>query len=381
MIDGLLEDLETLVTCESPSSDRDAVARSAEVVAELGRRRLGASPERVVYDGRTHLRWRFGRGDRVLMLGHHDTVWPVGSLREHPWEVADGIARGPGCFDMKAGLVQMFHALARVENLDGVTILVTGDEELGAPTSRSMIEDAARRAGVALVLEASADGGALKVARKGVSLYELVVHGRAAHAGLEPHLGVNASTALAHLVLALAELDGGPDGSTVTPTVLTSGTTANTVPAHGSVRVDVRSVTRLDQDRLDRTIRGLASALPEGRLEVLGGPSHPPLEAASSAELFRRAQAIAERLDVGPLAGATVGGASDGNLAAGAGALTLDGLGAVGGGAHAPGEHVVVEEMPGRTLLLAELVRDILGQPAPDRSTPQDRFVVERTHP
>ena len=152
----MLADLEELVRCESFSADHAAVARSAEVVGALGARLLGAEPETIVIDGVTHLRWAFGT-PRVLLMGHHDTVWPMGSLRTHPWSVADGIARGPGVLDMKAGLVQMFHALALLPSPDGVCVLVNGDEEVGSVTSRPLIEETARDCEAAFVLEASAD--------------------------------------------------------------------------------------------------------------------------------------------------------------------------------------------------------------------------------
>lgn len=185
----MLADLEELVLCESYSADHAAVARSAEVVGALGARLLGAAPERIVIGGVSHLRWVFGT-PRVLLVGHHDTVWPMGSLREHPWSVTGGKARGPGVLDMKAGLVQMFHALASLPSPEGVCILVNGDEEVGSTTSRQLIEDSARGCAATFVLEASADeAGALKTARKGTSRYEVVVHGRAAHAGQEPEKG------------------------------------------------------------------------------------------------------------------------------------------------------------------------------------------------
>ncbi|MFJ2585284.1 M20/M25/M40 family metallo-hydrolase [Streptomyces sp. NPDC087538] len=165
---GLLADSEELVRTESPSEDLAAVADCARVVAGIGTRLTGAAPEWVDGSGRPALRWRFGSGDRVLLLGHFDTVWPVGSLARHPFEVAGGRLTGPGCFDMKAGVAQLFHALSVLDDLDGVSVLLTGDEEIGAPTSRSLIEDEARRTGAVLVLEAS-EGGALKTARKGMS--------------------------------------------------------------------------------------------------------------------------------------------------------------------------------------------------------------------
>jgi glutamate carboxypeptidase len=363
---AMLEDLAELVTCESPSSDLAAVAQSAKVVAMVGERRLGVAPEVLVLEGRTHLRWRFGTGDRVLLLGHHDTVWPLGSLAEHPWRVVDGIAYGPGCFDMLAGLVQLFHAVAALDDPSGVAILVTGDEELGAPSSRGLVEDEARRAGIALVLEASADDGALKTARSGVSQYDVQVRGRASHAGLEPHAGVNASVELAHVVLALAALDEGPGRSTVTPTQAVSGTSANTVPALATLAVDVRSPNAADQERIDEQVRVLRPTLPGASLEVVRRTSHPPLEPQASSALFDLARQVATDHGLPPLTGVGVGGASDGNIAAGAGALTLDGLGAVGGNAHAPGEHVVVSAMPERSLLLRGMVdRILLGWSAP----------------
>ncbi|MEV7969419.1 M20/M25/M40 family metallo-hydrolase [Sphaerisporangium sp. NPDC088356] len=354
----MLQDLEELVVCESFSADHQAVARSAGVVADQGSRRLGARPETIVIDGVSHLRWTFGT-PRVLLVGHHDTVWPIGTLREHPWSLVDGIARGPGVFDMKAGLVQAFHALAALPSPEGVCLLVTGDEELGSPSSRALVEDSARGCAAAFVLEAAADGGALKTARKGISTYRLTAHGKAAHAGLEPWAGANAAIELAHQILALGAMGDG--ATTVTPTVLSGGTTINTVPELAAVSVDVRVPTVGEQKRVDELVRALTPRLAGTRLEVSGGPNRPPLEEASSAGLFELAQRIAEDLGMPPLRGAAVGGASDGNLTAGAGCPTLDGLGAVGGGAHAAHEHTLVSQMPSRTKLLAGLVEAVLG--------------------
>jgi glutamate carboxypeptidase len=360
----LLQDLRALVECESPSSDLAAVARSADLVARIGTARLGVEPEYVVLDGRTHLRWRFGDGPtRVLVLGHHDTVWPIGSLLTHPWSNENGVVRGPGCFDMKAGLVMAFHALAGLAERDGVTLLVTGDEEIGSPSSRELIEEEAAGASAALVLEASADGGALKTERKGVSLYDVRVVGRAAHAGLEPERGVNAALELAHQLLVVSSLGNRDGGTTVTPTVAQAGTTTNTVPATGSFAVDVRARTAVEQDRVHAAMLALRTVVPGAALEISGGPNRPPLEAAASAELFDRATALAQQLGVPAPTRAAVGGASDGNFTAGVGTPTLDGLGAVGGGAHADDEHVLVRELPGRTALLAALVSDLLAEP------------------
>lgn len=366
-VETMVDELGKLVRCESPSADLDAVARSAKAVADLGERLTGATPEFIVLSGRTHLRWRFGNPGRVLLIGHHDTVWPIGSLREHPFRVADGKAYGPGCFDMKAGLVQMFHALAACPSLDGVTVLVTGDEEVGSPSARPLIEDEARKAAAALVLEGSADGGALKTARRGAAFYEIRIEGRAAHAGLEPWTGANATVEAAHQVLALAALDRGPHGVTVTPTLMSAGTAANTVAAAASLMVDVRAGTIEEQRATDAAIRALTPRTPGTNVQVDRRANHTPLEESASKDLFVLAERVAADLGLAPLAAAHVGGASDGNIAAGAGTPTLDGLGAVGGNAHAAGEHVMVDAMPERAQLLRGLV-DALVSGSYDRT-------------
>ncbi|TDV57423.1 M20 family metallopeptidase [Actinophytocola oryzae] len=354
MLAELLADTEELVRCESPSSDPEALARSADVVARVGERRLGVAPERLGI----HLRWRLGDGSGVLLLGHHDTVWPLGTLDTHPYTVDGGVMRGPGCFDMKVGLAMAFHAAA---GRSGVTVLVTGDEEIGSPGSRELIEEEARKAGAALVLEASADGGALKTERKGVSNYEVVVTGRAAHAGLEPERGHNATIELAHQILAIAALADPSRGTTVTPTLLSSGTSVNTVPARGSVAVDVRVLDEAEQTRVDVAMRALRPVVPGTTLELRGGPNRPPLQASASEALFARAAALSKELGLPDLRGVAVGGASDGNFTAGVGTPTLDGLGAIGGGAHADDEHVLVDALPDRARLLAALVEDLLA--------------------
>ncbi|MEW1581902.1 M20 family metallopeptidase [Streptomyces microflavus] len=372
----MLADLEALVRCESYSADHAALARSAEAVGALGTRLLGAAPESIVIDGVTHLRWVFGT-PRVLLVGHHDTVWPTGSLEARPWSVTAGIARGPGVLDMKAGLVQMFHALASLRTLDGVCVLVNGDEEIGSPTSRELIEEAARGSVAAFVLEASGDrDGALKTARKGSARYEVTVHGRAAHAGLDPEKGVNAAVEAAHQVLAIAGIGaavaggagdsgvagdsgatgGGAGTSTVTPTLLSAGSTPNTVPARARIAVDVRVPTSAAQDHIDTLLRGLTPRTPGARLEIRGIGGRPPMEPGASAELFALASRIARELGQGPLRGIAVGGVSDGNCTAAVGCPTLDGLGAVGAGAHADDEYVEVASMIPRSRLLAELV-------------------------
>jgi glutamate carboxypeptidase len=359
----MLADLETLVTCESPSADVAAVARSAEVVAKLGAERLGSEPEYLVVDGCTHLRWRLGDGPRrVLVLAHHDTVWPIGSLATHPFRNENGVLRGPGSFDMKAGLVMALHAISATPSAS-VTLLVTGDEELGSTSSRALIEAEAADCTAALVLEASADAGALKLERKGVSMYEVRITGRAAHAGLEPELGINASVEAAHQVLAVSNLGDANKGTTVTPSALTSGTTRNTVPAAATFFVDARAWDVEEQLRVDKAMQALRPVLPGSSLEVLGGPNRPPLERKLSGDLYVRASRLAATLGLPPLRSVAVGGGSDGNFTAGIGTPTLDGLGAVGGGAHAEDEHVLVDELAPRTALLAALIADLLDMP------------------
>ncbi|MFJ8961644.1 M20 family metallopeptidase [Lentzea sp. NPDC102401] len=352
---NLIDDIERLVSCESPSTDLAAVARSAEVTAAVGAALLGSQPERIVLDGRTHLRWRLGSGPRrVLLLGHHDTVWPIGTLERIPFSVRDGVLRGPGCFDMKTGVAMIFHAVAALGSPDGVTVLITGDEEIGSPTSRGLIETEAVEHAAVLVCEGSADGGALKTERKGTSMYEVTLHGRASHAGLEPERGVNATIEAAHQILAVSQLADSVAGTTVVPTVLSSGTTTNTVPAQGRFMVDVRVRNLEEQRRVDEDMKALRPALDGAKVEVSGGPNRPPLELSASSALFERASALLPGITQ-----AAVGGASDGNFTAGVGVPTLDGLGAVGGGAHAESEHVLVSELVPRTQLLAALVKEL----------------------
>ncbi|HTX62246.1 MAG TPA: M20 family metallopeptidase [Acidimicrobiales bacterium] len=360
---AMLEELEALVRCESPSADRSAVRRCADLLSELAAPYVRAAPDSLVVDGVTHLRWQLGdpaAEGRVLLVGHLDTVWPIGSLDSHPFSVHEGRATGPGCFDMKAGLVQMLHALGALDPGSPVTVLVTGDEETGSATSRALIEESARNASAALVCEPSA-AGALKSARKGVSLYEIAITGRAAHAGLEPEKGVNAAVELAHQVLAVAQFGDATEGTTVTPTLVSAGVTTNTVPHRGTIAVDVRVTSVPEQERVDRVIRGIAPQLRGATIEVHGGANRPPLPTSASVELVRLAQRVAGELGLVPPDHVAVGGGSDGNFTAGVGTPTLDGLGAVGGGAHADDEHVLVEDMGERAALLAGLVRALVN--------------------
>lgn len=356
---AMVDDLAALVSVESPSEDVDACRAVVDEVARLGERLLGRAGEVIEVDGRPHLRWRFGGEGRVLVVGHLDTVWPLGTLARKPFLLDGDVATGPGCFDMKAGVVQALHALATLEDLDGIEVLLTTDEEVGSLTSRRLVEEAARRASATLVCEPAGDGGALKVGRKGTGTFTLVVSGRSAHAGLEPEKGANALVEAAHLVLALGPIARPEVGTTVTPTVAAAGTVTNAVPSQARVEVDVRAWHPEEADRVDEAVRALIPTVPGCSIEVHGGFTRPPLPETSSVRLFALAQAIAADLGLPAFDGVSVGGGSDGNLSAAVGCPTLDGLGPLGGGAHAESEHVVLQAMPERAALLAELITAI----------------------
>ncbi|WP_236685715.1 M20 family metallopeptidase [Demequina oxidasica] len=370
----MLSDVERIIKFESPSNDHEAIRCSAALVAEtlgapLAQAGIDTAVDSIVIDGVTHLRWRIGSGPRrVLLLGHHDTVWPHGTLESMPFSVQDDVLRGPGCFDMAIGLVQAAHATALLAELngadavDGVTILVTGDEEVGSQTSRALLEDEARGCNAVFVLEASGPGGTLKTERKGTSMYTVHANGRASHAGLDPESGINAGVELSHQIPAIAALANAEQGTTVTPTSGRIGTTTNTVPAQASVDVDVRARTAAELERVDAQICELAPALAGATITVTGGINRPPLELASAKGLFARAARLAPDAGITDLRDVAVGGASDGNFTAGIGVPTLDGLGGVGGGAHADSEHVELSHVPHRTALLALLIEDVLGQ-------------------
>lgn len=364
----MVADTEALCAIESPSEDLAATARCVDLAAEMGARLIGRRPERIVDHGRAALLWPATPGG-VLLLGHLDTVWPAGTLDRWPVSVLDGRLSGPGVFDMKAGVVQGMYALAALGQFGSsparptAGMLLTTDEELGSPYSRPLIERVAAGHSAVFVLEASA-AGALKVGRKGVSRYRLTLHGRAAHAGLEPERGVNALVELAHQVTALTGLADPAAGTTVTPTVASAGTTTNTVPARAEVQVDVRAATRGEQDRVDAAIHGLRPALPGARLEWDGGLNRPPMEPGQAAGLMTLARRVAAGLGLAAPEGVSVGGASDGNFTAGIGVPTLDGLGAVGDHAHAEGEFALVAAMPERAALVAGLVAAVAVDPS-----------------
>jgi glutamate carboxypeptidase len=354
--------LDQLVMAETPTNDLALMDSGLRIAAAMITTSLGVAPEVLRVDGRGHLRVR-GDDDGVLVLCHLDTVWPAGTTARWPFTVTDGRATGPGAFDMKAGLVQGLFALRGFDRLEAITLLVTTDEETGSPTSRALIEDEARRARAVLVLEPGL-GGQVKVARKGVSMYHLAVTGRAAHAGLEPERGINALVELAAQVPVIASFGDATLGTSSTPTLAQAGSTINTVPASAHLDIDVRAWTLDEQARVDRAMHSLAPSLPGAVLDVTGGVNRPPLEDRRSFALVKLAQESAEAVGIPWTGTARVGGASDGNFTGALGVPTLDGLGAVGAGAHAEGEYVDVTAMPGRAAMLRALIERIVALPS-----------------
>ena len=355
----MIDLLGRLVGIESPSDDAAALERLASELETLFGQ-FGAI-ERVG----THRRLSVDGGEaHAVALCHYDTVWPLGTLRRIPFSVdADGIARGPGCFDMKGGIVVLYFALqaVRAQGLKPrhrLEVLFTSDEEVGSPSSRALIEESARDAALAYVLESPLPGGTLKTARKGTGDYFVKITGRAAHAGVEPQKGISAVSELAHQIVALHELNDFSVGTTVNVGVVHGGTRPNVVAAEAEAEVDVRVQTLAEADRIDAAIRGLQPKLPGAQLQIDGGLNRPPMERSPAmAALFEKARANAAAMGVELREGST-GGGSDGNFTAAMGIPTLDGLGPEGEGAHAAHEHVITESFPRRAALLAGLLID-----------------------
>ena len=358
-LDAMLADLEALVSCESPSRDIERLQTHAQLLSGLMERMLGSAPTLIDSPVGPHIHWRGGNDPKVLILGHHDTVHPAGTLSRLPFAVRDGIATGPGVFDMKAGIVQAIYAVASLEDSSHVEILLSADEEIGSHASRALIEERAIACGSVLVLEPSADGGALKIGRKGTGTITLSIEGRASHAGLEPEKGINSLVELATLIPQIVAIADESMGTTVTPTLASAGTADNVVPALTTCAVDVRVAVPQEKPRVEAAFAALRLQHPEARLVVSGQIGRPPMHESAAAGLFPIAVAVANRIGINSLQGVVVGGGSDGNFTAAVGVETLDGLGAVGGGAHGDTEHVVVATMPQRAALLAGLCQEL----------------------
>jgi len=352
----MLAALEALVRCESPSDDLDACHQVVQLASDIATRHLGVPAQIKNIEGRPVFWWGAEKPE-ILLLAHLDTVWPRGSFNPI-WEIKGDVLRGPGTFDMKAGFIQALYALKGIEG--SVALVATTDEETGSHASRNLIKELSQQAKAVLVLEASLDGK-VKTGRKGTSMYQIKVTGLAAHAGLEPEKGVNATTEIAHAILAMSKLESAEHGTTVVPTLLQSGTTTNTVPDSAILDIDARSFSQAELERVDREIRKLQPANPAAKLEITGGLNRPPLQPSSTKMLYERAEKVAAAIGMKPLGSAEVGGASDGNFAAAAGAQVLDGLGAVGGGAHAATEWVSISALQERSDFLHAFIKDLLS--------------------
>jgi glutamate carboxypeptidase len=361
----LVETTEALVRLESPTTDKAAVDRcGAELAARL--ESIGGRVTRFQRANRgDHLLAEFGCGaSQVLLLGHFDTVWPVGQLDRMPLARSGGRLHGPGVFDMKAGIaLGMLATRALLEAAPKlghrIVMLWTSDEEVGSGTSRSTIEDEARRSAAVLVLEPSLPGGALKTSRKGCGGYEVAVTGVAAHAGIDPERGVSAVQELAHQILAINALQDLARGVSVNVVQVSGGLRSNVIPDHARAIVDVRAPTEALAAELDKALRGLNPVDPRATVEASGRFDRPPLERTEAvARLYDQARAIAR--DLGQELGeGSTGGGSDGNFTAALGVPTLDGLGAIGDGAHALHEYVDVDALPDRAALVACLIGSI----------------------
>jgi len=352
----MLAALEALVRCESPSDDLGACRSVVTLASDIATRVLGVPAQIKEIEGRPVFWWGAEAPD-VVILAHLDTVWPVGSYQPI-WEIKGDVLRGPGTFDMKAGFIQALYALKGIEG--SVALIATTDEETGSHCSKALIKEVSSKAKAVLVLEASLDGK-VKTGRKGTAMYQIAVHGLASHAGLEPEKGVNSTTEIAHIILKLSALENTEHGTTVVPTLLSSGNTTNTVPDLATLDIDARSFSQSELERVDREIRTLVAENPNARIEVTGGLNRPPLQPSSTQALYERAEKVAAAIGMPALGSAEVGGASDGNFAAAAGARVLDGLGAVGGGAHAPHEWVSISSMQPRSDFLHAFIKDLLS--------------------
>jgi glutamate carboxypeptidase len=358
------------VQCESPSHDKGAVDAMGKIVAAEWRKR-GAKVQIVRQAKRgNHVRAEISLGEgrmaaaagQVLVLGHLDTVYPLGTLAKMPFRTAGGRAWGPGTFDMKAGLVMALYAIdalraGELRPRKRFVFLWTSDEEIGSGTSRNFIESQARRSDAVLVLEPSLGrDGRLKTSRKGVGHVELIVTGRAAHAGINPQDGVNAVHELALQIERLTKMSDPRRGITVQATVISGGTVSNVVPEHARAEVDIRIAHLADARVIDQKLHSLRPILKGAKLAVHGGVNRPPLERTPGVSaLFQRAQSLMRECGLA-LGEAATGGGSDGNFTSAMGVATLDGLGAVGDGAHTPHEHVVTHKLPERAALLAGLL-------------------------
>src|SRR6266705_80372 len=365
----MLATLRRFVIAESPSLEKAAADCCCGLIAEEWRKR-GARVERITQRHRgdhlciTYLQNKSHPAGQLLVLGHYDTVYSTGTLRKMPFRLSPGRAYGPGTFDMKAGIVQALFALQALQQNNvirrkRIVFLWTSDEEIGSESSRKLLEAEARRSDAVFVLEPSfGPRGLLKTARKGVGEAELIVHGRASHAGLAPQEGVNAIHELARQLARIEKWNDLRRGVTINAGTVEGGTRTNVIPERARAVLDLRALRGSDMRSLERRLHSLRPLQHGAKLEITGGFDRPPLERKMSASLFARAKALAKQMNLS-LGECTVGGGSDGNYTAALGIPTLDGLGAVGDGAHSSREHVFINTMPARAALLAALLATV----------------------
>jgi glutamate carboxypeptidase len=369
--DALTRTIREFVEMESPSDDKPALDRMARFLADRfeafgGRPRIHHSDD---YGNSVQI--DFPASDRgsdkakpVLLLGHFDTVYPLGTLANMPCHVGDGRMYGPGVLDMKSGIALMLFAIEALQSWHSglsrpVTVFLVSDEEIGSYSSRKITEVLARESAAVLVLEPAGPRGAVKTARKGVGEYKLHVQGVAAHAGLDPGKGHSAVLELARQIVAVSKLNNVKQGISVNPGVIRGGTRTNVIAAEASVGFDVRITHVKQAARLDRKFRSLKPFDKKCKLTIEGSINRLPMErTAGVAALYKKAQAIAKNIGW-KLEEAAVGGGSDGNFTAGIGIPTLDGMGGDGAGAHAVHEHILIAELPRRALLLAGMMESV----------------------
>ncbi|MFF7656108.1 M20 family metallopeptidase [Streptomyces sp. NPDC007983] len=363
----MTEDLRSLVELETPSDDKQLLNAGLAAIHGWLVARLGEPDETERHDCGPHgdvlaVTYHGTAPGTALLLCHYDTVWPAGTLAEWPFEVADGKASGPGVFDMKTGLVQAVWALRLLRELNlphpAVRLLLNGDEEIGSPASRPHIERLSEGVLATLVFEA-AQNGALKTSRKGVGLFDVTAHGVESHAGLDPLAGASAIHALAEVIPHITALGAPERGTTVNVGLISGGTGRNVVAAQARCGIDIRITEPAEMARLDAAFGALAPSDPRVRLTVSGGWNRPPMVPNEpSRQLFKQAHAIAAELGW-ELEETAVGGASDGNFVSALGRPVLDGLGALGSGAHARHEHTLLDAVPARTALAVGLLHSL----------------------
>ena len=368
---SMVKMLGMFVRSESPSHDKKAVDRFGTLVAAEWRKRGAKLSVLATAKRGNHLRAEIWLGPgrepkrQIMVLGHLDTVYPLGTLAKMPFRISGGRAWGPGTFDMKGGLVLALFAVdalkaAGITPAKKLVFLWTSDEEIGSASSRRAITSEARRSDAVLVLEPSfGRDGRLKTARKGVGTAEIIVTGRSAHAGVDPEKGVNAVHELALQIERLMKVNNPARGITVQATVVTGGTVSNVIPDYARAEVDIRFSQATDGRELNRRLRALRPISKGARLEIRGGTNRPPLERTAAVRaLFRHAQELMRDMGLA-LGEASTGGGSDGSFTAALGVPTLDGLGAVGDFPHGPREHVRIGALPERAALLAGLLASL----------------------